>query len=65
MLAPTAGHEKDEAMHDGEALTLADTMMMKVGAPVVFLAACQTGQSTRSERQPVVGEHGAEWAMTC
>ena len=46
MLAPTAGHEKDEAMHDGEPLTLADTMTMKVSAPVVFLAACQTGQST-------------------
>jgi CHAT domain-containing protein len=46
LLAPARGHETDETMRDGETLDLAQTLTMTVAAPVVFLAACQTGQAT-------------------
>jgi hypothetical protein len=45
LLAPSPGHEADKTLHDGEPLDLAQTLTVPVAAPVVFLAACQTGQA--------------------
>ena len=45
LLAPSPGHETEVARRDGEPLSLAETMTLPVAVPVVFLAACQTGQA--------------------
>lgn len=44
-LAPSPGCEHEAAMREGEPLDLAQTMTLPIAVPVVFLAACQTGQA--------------------
>jgi CHAT domain-containing protein/tetratricopeptide (TPR) repeat protein len=57
-LAPSPGHEQDPAMADGEPLDLARTMTLPIRVPVVFLAACQTGQSADVAGAQSVGQMG-------